>query len=158
SSREDAAVIVDRVCALLGVNAACATQDRSLPWKPQQDFAPWTTGMTEQAQRLGIDAESAGWLLRRHGARADRVFRIVEETLQLAARILPDLPFIHADLVFCAGDEMVLHLVDLLRRRMPLLILAKLDEQDLRRLAELVAPQLGWDADRVAREVEACRR
>ena len=158
SSREDAAVIVDRVCALLGVNAACATQDRSLPWKPQQDFAAWTTGMTEQAQRLGIDAESAGWLLRRHGARADRVFRIVEETPQLAARILPDLPFIHADLVFCAGDEMVQHLPDLLRRRVPLLILAKLGTEDLRRLAELVAPQLGWDADRVAREVEACRR
>jgi glycerol-3-phosphate dehydrogenase len=158
SAREDAAVIVDRVCALLGVDAGCATLGRGLPWKPQQDFTAWTTAMMAQAQRLGIDAESAGWLLRRHGARADQILLMVGETPQLAARIVPDLPFIHADLLFCARDEMVLHLSDLLRRRMPLLILAKLDAPDLRRLAELVAPQLGWDADRVAHEVEACRQ
>ncbi|MBU0621317.1 MAG: glycerol-3-phosphate dehydrogenase/oxidase [Gammaproteobacteria bacterium] len=156
SSREDAAVIVDRVCAQLGLDTVCATQDRRLPWKPQQDFSAWTTAMTEEAQRLGIDAESVGWLLRRHGERAVQVFRIVEDTPQLAARIMSDLPFIHADLVFCAGDEMVQHLSDLLRRRMPLLILAKLDAQALSRLAELVAPQLGWDPERRAREVEAC--
>jgi glycerol-3-phosphate dehydrogenase len=52
---------------------------------------------------------------------------------------------------------MVLHLSDLLRRRMPLLILARLDAARLRQLAGLVADELGWDELRIAQEGEACR-
>jgi glycerol-3-phosphate dehydrogenase len=156
SAREDATVIVDAVCAQLGVAAPCATRDRDFPWKPAQDFAVWSEEAGAQAQRLGIDAESAKWLARRHGVRIAQVFRIVEETPQLAARIVAELPFIHADLLLCARDEMALHMSDLLRRRMPLLILARLDPAEVRRLAELVAPEMGWDADRIAQEVEAC--
>jgi glycerol-3-phosphate dehydrogenase len=52
---------------------------------------------------------------------------------------------------------MALHLSDLLRRRMPLLILAKLSEVELRHLAEMVAPALHWDVSRIEREIEVCR-
>jgi glycerol-3-phosphate dehydrogenase len=156
SAREDATVIVDAVCAQLGVAASCATRDRDFPWKPPQDFAVWSEEAAAQAQRLGIDTESAKWLMRRHGVRVAQVFRIVEETPQLAARIVADLPFIRADLLFCARDEMALHLSDLLRRRMPLLILARPSPAEVRRLAELVAPDMGWDADRIAQEAKAC--
>ncbi|WP_435627434.1 glycerol-3-phosphate dehydrogenase/oxidase [Candidatus Ferrigenium straubiae] len=156
SAREDAACIVDAVCAALGVGAACATRQRDFPWKPQQAFSAWLEENGAHAKRLGIDAGSAKWLLRRHGRRAEEVFRLVEERPQLMGRIVPDLPFILADLLFCARDEMAVHLSDLLRRRLPLLILTRLNESDLRRLAELVAPVLGWDAGRVAQEVEAC--
>lgn len=156
SSREDAAVVVDAVCARLGVKAGCATNGRGLPWKPPLQYAMWSEQKLTQARRLGIDTESAKWLMRRHGARIERVFNLVEETPQLAARIVSDLPFIYADLLLCARDEMVVHLRDLLRRRLPLLILAKVNETDLVHFAGLLAPALGWDADRVAREVEAC--
>jgi glycerol-3-phosphate dehydrogenase len=156
SAREDAADIVDAVCARLGLSSACATNGRDLPWKPQQDFSAWSDATKAQAQHLGIDGESAEWLARRHGVRAEQVFALVEERPQLAARIVPELPFVHADLLLCARDEMVLHLPDLLRRRMPLLILAQLGAAEVRRLAELVAPELGWDAERVAQETEAC--
>jgi glycerol-3-phosphate dehydrogenase len=157
SAREDATVIVDTVCARLGVTAACATKGRDFPWKPQQDFAAWSEEAGAQAHLHGIDAESAKWLVRRHGVRIQQVFLIVEEQPQLAARIVPDLPFIHADLLLCARDEMVLHLSDLLRRRIPLLILAQLSAAEVRHLAELAAPVLGWDAARVEQEIEACR-
>ena len=157
SAREDATVIVDTVCVRLGVKTACATRGRDFPWKPQQDFAAWSEEAGAQAQRLGIDAESAKWLMRRHGVRIQQVFDLVEEQPQLAARIVPDLPFIYADLLLCARDEMVLHLSDLLRRRMPLLILAQLSAAEVRHLAELAAPVLGWDAARVEQEIEACR-
>ncbi len=156
SAREDATVIVDTVCAHIGVATGCATSGRDFPWKPQQDFVAWSKENTVQAQQLGIDPECAKWLMRRHGNRIEQIFHIVKETPNLAGRIIPALPFIYADLVFCARDEMVLHLSDLLRRRMPLLILAKTDADVLRQLAELVAPELGWDADRVKQEVEAC--
>ena len=94
--------------------------------------------------------------MRRHGSRVDQVLHIVKETPQLAARIVSELPFIYADLMLCARNEMAVHLSDLLRRRMPLLILAKIDTAKLRQIAELLAPALGWDADRVTQEVEAC--
>jgi len=157
SAREDAACIVDVVTAALNIDAACSTSHRDSPWKPQQNFPAWLEENGARAQRLGIDAESAKWLLRRHGRRAEQVFHLVEESPQLAGRIVPDLPFILADLLFCARDEMAVHLSDLLRRRLPLLILARLGESDLRRLAELVAPALGWDAAAINREIEACR-
>ncbi len=156
SAREDATVIVDTVCKQLGVAAGCATKGRDFPWKPQ-DFTAWSEETEALAQRRGIDAKSAKWLIRRHGLRVLEAFRLVEEQPQLAARIVPELPFVHSDLLLCARDEMVLHLSDLLRRRMPLLMLVRLSDVDLRRLAELVAPVLGWDAARVGREVEACR-
>ena len=157
SAREDAAAIVDAVYRRLGRTAACATAVRALPWKPQQVFASWQEALAIRAQLAGVDEESARWLLRRHGARSEDVLRIAEAAPQHAARLLPDLPFIGADLLFCARDEMVLHLPDLLRRRLPLLILARLDEAALRRLAALVAPELGWDTGRIEQEVAACK-
>ncbi|HAF44457.1 MAG TPA: glycerol-3-phosphate dehydrogenase/oxidase [Gallionellaceae bacterium] len=156
SAREDAAVIVDTVCAQLGVDVACASKKQRLPWAPQQQFAAWTTDTISKAQRLGIDADSAMWLMRRHGMRVERVFDIVAEAPQLAVRIVAGLPFIYADLLLCAREEMVVHLSDLLRRRLPLLILARPDAVELRHFAELLAPALGWDERRVAQEVEGC--
>jgi len=156
SAREDAAAIVDAACERLGVAGACATNGKNFPWKPQQDFAAWRDAIMTQAQRLGIDAESAQWLMRRHGARVEQVFDMVEKAPRLAARIDSALPLICADLLLCARDEMALHLSDLLRRRMPLLILAQLSAAEVRVLAELVAPALGWDEARIAREVRGC--
>ncbi len=157
SAREDATVIVDTVCTRLGLTAGCATKGRSFPWKPQQDFGAWSEEAYARARRLGIDEESAKWLMRRHGVRIEQVFQIVAEKPQLAVRIVSELPFTYADLLLCARDEMVVHLSDLLRRRMPLLVLAKLDMAELHYFAEMLAPALGWSEDRVAQEVEACR-
>lgn len=156
SAREDAAVIVDAVCAQLGVVTPCASKGRTLPWVPEQDFAEWLSETSVLAQKLGIDDESAQWLMRRHGARIADVFAIVKEAPQYAARIDPEVPLIYADLLLCARDEMAVHLSDLLRRRMPLLILARLEADRLRHLAEVVAPVWGWDVQRVTDEVTAC--
>ena len=85
------------------------------------------------------------------------IFRIIERDTQMSERILPALPFIHADLLWSARNEMVVHLDDLLRRRMPLLILARLTEDDLRRIAAFVAATLEWDEAALNREIETCR-
>ena len=150
SAREDAACIVDTVCGQLGVATPCATRNRPFPWAPEQDYAAWLVDVSAQASQLGIDQQSARWLVRRHGKRVGKVLRMIADQAGLAERITPALPFIYADLLYCARTEMVIHLDDLLRRRIPLLILAKLDESALRRLAELVAPALRWDAATIA--------
>jgi glycerol-3-phosphate dehydrogenase len=156
SAREDAAVIVDTVCEKLGVATACASKGRALPWAPSQTLVEWMSESKVSARGIGIDEESALWLMRRHGARITEVFEIASKAPQYASRIVAEVPFIYADLLLCARDEMAVHLLDLLRRRMPLLILAKLESDRLRYIAELVAPVLGWEAQRITDEVEAC--
>jgi len=158
SAREDAAGIVNTVCAQLGVDAACATKSRRFPWAPEESYPEWLAAVNVQASRLGIDQESAKWLMRSHGKRVNEILRSMASDPRLAERIVPTLPFIYADLLFCANNEMVIHLDDLLRRRMPLLILAKLDEGTLRRIAGTVATTMGWDEAAMNREVASCRQ
>ncbi|MBA4381029.1 MAG: glycerol-3-phosphate dehydrogenase/oxidase [Sideroxydans sp.] len=156
SAREDASEVVDAVCAHLGVNRRCTTQDIRFPWKPEQPYAIWSKEMLARAQRLGIDATSAKTLLRRHGARVEELFSLVEVKPMLAERIVPDLPFIYADLVFCASNEMVFSLSDLLRNRLPLIILAKLSEEVLARILSILVVESGWDGENMLRDSGLC--
>ncbi len=154
SAREDASAIVDEVCARNGVKAACPTKGRAFPWMPD-DFTTWTANLIGLAQKIGVDAECTRWLIRRHGKRARDILRTVEADPSLAERVQPELPFIYADMLFCARREMVLHLEDLLRRRLPLLILTRLAPDELRRIATRVAETLGWDEARLQQELAA---
>ena len=156
SAREDAKIIVDVVAKYLGVNQSCSTFNKSFPWKPKQSYLQWYSEYFDQAVHLGIDSESAEWLLRRHGSRVERIFSLVEQQSELAQRVIVSLPFIRGDLVFCAQQEMVVRLEDLLRRRIPLLILTKISLTDLRQLAEMTAEILGWDENRIKVETEHC--
>lgn len=158
SAREDAAAIVDKVCTKLGRDLPCASRDRLFPWAPEEDYTAWSADVSAHAARLHVDPESATWLLRRHGKRLVDVLQDIENNPALAERITPAVPLICADLLFCARNEMVVHLDDLLRRRLPLLILARLNESDLHRLALLVSTALHWDQDRINREVASCSR
>ncbi len=158
SARQDAACIVDTVCTRLGHKTACATNGKAFPWAPHEHFTEWMIAMEKRAAELKIDAQSAKWLIRRHGKRVVEIFRSIEHTFALANRITPSLPFIYADLLYCARAEMVVHLADLLRRRLPLLVLAQLSKNDLQQLAEKVASTMGWDDAAVNREVEHCHR
>ncbi|HSM98199.1 MAG TPA: glycerol-3-phosphate dehydrogenase/oxidase, partial [Gallionella sp.] len=106
SAREDVASIVDTVCERLGIDAPCATRNRPFPWSPEKDFAEWSVDVNAQASRLGVDHESAKWLLRRHGKRVEEVLRSMAGDPHLAERIVPALPFIYADLLYCARTEM----------------------------------------------------
>jgi glycerol-3-phosphate dehydrogenase len=156
SAREDAACIVDTLCKNSGVNESCKTFGKPFPWLPVVDYQQWTEAALNEAVSLGIDYESAYWLLRRHGNRVSGVFGLIKQDAELAKRILPALPFIVADLVFCAQHEMVVHLEDLLRRRLPLLILSKMAPAELQRLAGIAAKALAWDDGMMDRECGRC--
>ena len=156
SAREDAACIVNTVCAQLGVDKPCATRNCPFPWAPKENYAAWFVAANARASQLGIDRESAKWLIRRHGKRVGSIFCAIENDPPSASRIIPALPFVYADLLWSARNEMVIHLDDLLRRRMPLLVLAQLAESQLRSLAETVSIVLGWDEAIINREIAAC--
>ena len=154
SAREDAASIVDVVCSRLGELRPCLTAGKRFPWAPADEAA--MAALEADARQAGLDAESARWLVRRHGKRAAAVIDTMKGNPELAGRIVADLPMTLGDLLFCAREEMAMHLDDLLRRRMPLLILAHLTYDEVLALARRIAPLLGWDETRTAQEVERC--
>ena len=156
SAREDAACIVDALCRNLGVNESCKTFGKPFPWQPVGEYQQWADTTLKKAEALDIDAESAQWLLRRHGKRVTGVLELIKQDAELAKRITPVLPFIVADLVFCAQHEMVVHLEDLLRRRLPLLILSKMSRTELQRLTEIAAKALGWNHGTLNKECNLC--
>lgn len=156
SARADAAHIVDTVCRQLGLSHKCATGKRNFPWTPHEDFTTWRSHIQSQATRLKVDEESALWLVRRHGRQAAAVLDGIHSEPDLALRIVPDLPLIHADLLWCARHEMVVHLDDLLRRRLPLLILARCDQDTVLHLAQRVAPIFNWGVQRIHEEAARC--
>lgn len=145
SARTDAASIIDKLCEQLQFTASCQTAEKLLPWAPVSDYAEWSSVQTLKAKQLGIDEECALWLLRRYGKHVEAIFTLIENDRTLAQRIVPSVPFINAELRYCARTEMVMSLEDLLRRRIPLLILAQLTWDDLRKIAESVASELNWD-------------
>ncbi len=156
SARQDAESIIDQVCGQLGVNATCTTLSQYFPWMPEDEFVSWESKIETQAAQVRIDKESVKWLIRRHGQHTADIISMVKAQPELAERIVPSLPFIFADLLYCAQNEMVIHLSDLLRRRMPLLILAQLDQDDLYRMATRVANILGWSDVTIKTEVDLC--
>lgn len=162
SAREDAVSIVDSVCTRLGVARASTTRGKPFPWKPEgstpgASASGTVAGLQSRAVQLGLDEECAVWLVRRHGRRAAGVLGIVEADPHTGRRIVPDIAIIHADLLYCAREEMAAHLDDLLRRRTPLAILARLGDEQLGDIARLVAPAFGWDDNAISREVRNCR-
>jgi glycerol-3-phosphate dehydrogenase len=156
SAREDAASIVDMLCKNLGVNESCLTFGHPMPWSSVVDYQQWLDTSLNKAISLGIDHKSAHWLLHRHGNRVNDVFELIKQDAELAKRITPALPFIVADLIFCAQHEMVVHLEDLLRRRLPLLILSKMTSAELNRLAGISAKALAWDESLMNKELNLC--
>ena len=158
SSREDAAQIVDVICNYQQKNMSCKTDVMPFPWMPEGDFKEWSAQMTEKALGLGIDRESTRWLLRRHGKRVAEIFKNIEQDQQLAERITTTVPLICADLMFCLKHEMVFHLEDLLRRRIPLFILYRMTEAELKQFSETCAKTLLWDQTIIDTEVESCKQ
>lgn len=87
-----------------------------------------------------------------YGARAGDVTACMLEDPSLAARIVPDLPFVWAEAVHAARTELVTELEDVLRRRIP--VYRDAADQGLgvaARATELVGHTLGWSADHRAR-------
>lgn len=156
SARVDAARIVDSVCKKLAIPTHSSTCNSPFPWTPHEAFSSWYEKQMQRAQQLKVDAESAHWLLHRHGKNAALILEEIQAAPDSAQRVNATVPFIQADLLWCAAHENCVHLDDLLRRRLPMLILAKLDATSLQAIAEQIAPLLNWSAAQVKLEVQRC--
>ncbi|MES1205149.1 MAG: glycerol-3-phosphate dehydrogenase/oxidase [Pseudomonadota bacterium] len=83
---------------------------------------------------------------------------IGDATADLAARIVPDLPYCWAEVLYASRHEFVNEVEDVLRRRIPLFRDAR--DQGIAaapRAAEIIGTTLGWSAERRAQSVASYR-
>jgi len=117
----------------------------------------WKQARADLAQRcaeLGIDAEIEHSLAFNYGSHALEILDLVAARRELGERLITDLPFIRAEVVYACRDEMALRLEDALARRM------RIDLEDRERgagvvaeVASLMAGELGWSPSIVSAEV-----
>jgi glycerol-3-phosphate dehydrogenase len=156
SARHDAAITVDRALARLGrPRREHPTEDRAFPWSPDADWETWVQETFGDALSAGLDEGTAEKCLERYGRKVDHVLALVRRVPHLARRIVPDAPFCVGELLHAVRHEMARTLEDVLRRRIPLLLVAPPGRAELREIAEVVGTELGWSPERRAREIEA---
>ena len=156
SARYDAAATVDRALARLGrPRGHRPTDDLPFPWCPSGEFDAWFHEMFHQALSAGLDEDTAGHCVLRYGSNTERLLAVVRRVPHLARRAVPDAPFCVAELLHAVRHEMARTLEDVLRRRVPLLLVSPPGPAELRELADIVGAELGWSRERRLREVEA---
>lgn len=156
TARLDAARLVERSLQLLGrpVDTCPPTTGYSLPSTPRADFAQWRRHALARTMKAGLDKSTAEALLGRYGIWVEKITSIITASPDLAGRIIPDLPFCWAEVLYSLRQEMVVHLEDLLRRRLPLMILSRSDRGVAEKAAAMAAAELRWSAVEMQAEID----
>lgn len=124
---------------------------------PKPDSEAKVLETFDPAQKIeGVeDAEAARRLWGRYGAAAPRAAASFSDSISL----IPETPYLWAELAWAAGHEAVSHLDDLLLRRFRLGILLPDGGQSLLPALEpLLKKHLGWEDERWDEEAERYRR
>ncbi|HEY7355580.1 MAG TPA: glycerol-3-phosphate dehydrogenase/oxidase, partial [Ktedonobacterales bacterium] len=111
-----------------------------------------------RGQALGLSADIAEHLSFCYGGEALALLDLIQFDASLAGRIVPDLPFIRAEVAHACRAEMALTLQDMLARRTRIAIEDR--ERGLQaaeEVAALMALQLGWSAGQTREQISAYR-
>jgi glycerol-3-phosphate dehydrogenase len=123
-----------------------------------------TVGWQEAARQVANAAPRDGLRpdtvrrLDRYGAAAGVILDLIAADPALSARVVPDLPYIMAEVVYACRYEMALTLDDVLDRRLRVNFEAwDHGSAAAPAVAALMARELGWDAAETARQVDEYR-
>ena len=150
--RRMARLVVDRIVERDGREAPCRTHEIPLGAPVEAAALPRVDGVSDGAYAM---------LAGRYGHVAERVLQTAASDPGLSAPIVPGLPDLLAEAPFAALNEQARTVGDVLLRRTRLGLLAGRELTTSgagpaapRRVAEAMGAALGWDAARVAAEVE----
>jgi glycerol-3-phosphate dehydrogenase len=146
---------VDAVLGELGSSAACRTRSIALGLRGSFDAA---VGRVEGVcVMLGLDRDLAHGLVERHGDDAVRILERAAEHDE-ADLVLPDLPYVRAELRWAVDAELALTVDDVLRRRLRVALREAAAGGALAgEVADLLRPVLGWTQRQAAASVEEYR-
>ncbi|MEQ9408103.1 MAG: glycerol-3-phosphate dehydrogenase/oxidase [Fuerstiella sp.] len=153
SARVDSLEAAQRVLRELHRWGNCT--DRQLDWFPPAAFVDWQKRVCEEAVAVGIDRETALNGTRRFGARLSDVIAIARDQPALAKRIHPDFAFCMAEVAHTVSSEMARTLVDILRRRIPLMLLTGVDRATVAAVSDVAGDLLNWTPERRQQETDA---
>lgn len=130
-------------------------------------LGPWINSLprtrTKDLALFGVDSwrptnELETHLYHRFGAPTIDILASIRDDADLAERPIEGLPYVSAEFLYSAREEMVTSLVDLLSRRTRAHLMdARATLAAARRVATLVAPVLGWSNDEIDTQVEEYR-
>jgi glycerol-3-phosphate dehydrogenase len=150
--RAIAAGVVDAVLQRLGRGSTPSTTDR-VPL-PGGDLPSLDAAMA-RARAAITDAAVAERLVMAYGSAWQRVWERGETDARMRERIIPELPYILAEMPHAVEEESALTLADLLIRRTH--IAFETDDNGraaARRVAAVIAPMLGWTVAGIDRQLE----
>ncbi|MDH6225474.1 glycerol-3-phosphate dehydrogenase [Streptomyces sp. MJP52] len=133
--------------------APCVTEE--IPLVGAEGYRALWNARAQIAARNGLHVVRVEHLLNRYGSLAEEVLALIAEDPSLGAPLGGAEDYLRAEVVYAAGHEGALHLDDVMTRRTRISI-ETFDRgtRSAREVADLMAPVLGWDAERVDREVE----
>jgi len=149
--RRMAKLAVDRVVEREGRDAPCRTHEIPLGLSATEEDLEAPDSVSDATRAL---------LAHRYGHAARDVLALAAEDERLAQPISPELPDLMAEVVIATRKEQALTVADVLMRRTRLAILdarrmCAAEAIEPRRVAEVMAGELGWDPARVDAEVAA---
>ena len=150
--RAIAAEVVDSLQQRLGTSTARCTTDR-VPL-PGGEIAS-LEATTSKARATIADAAVAERLVMAHGSAWQRVWMRGDADRRMRERIVPELPYILAEIPHSIEEEHACTLADLLIRRTQIAF----ETEDhgraaARRVAAVVAPVFGWTMSEIDRQLE----
>ncbi|HLB45989.1 MAG TPA: glycerol-3-phosphate dehydrogenase/oxidase [Anaerolineales bacterium] len=151
--------VVDLASAHLQRATHCRT-DR-LPLDPDVASLQAISALVDSAHSAAtdLDDEVIQHLVSAYGSQCWQVLQLANQDQSLKRRIVDDLPYLYAEVPYAAHSEMARTLNDVMIRRMHIIHEDK--QQGLAHaahIAALMGRYLGWDADEIARQVNAYRQ
>lgn len=121
---------------------------RSLPLEGSAGWPRAQSKIAAEGSALGLSAEITAHLGKSYGSEALAILELVKEDASLSKRLIDDLPYIRAEVIYACRYEMAMTPADVLARRTSIVLedrqrgLGVLDE-----VAALMARELAWNAD-----------
>ncbi len=155
--RRMAADTVDEIVSILGDSAppgARRTRTKKLRLRGADGFE----SVSAMRDRHGLDDDDIAHLAGRFGGEARAVVALIAERPELAAKLCEGLPYLEAEVVFAARFEMARSVDDVLSRRTRARIFGAASAVAAAdRVAELMAPELGWSDTEAAASADEFR-
>ncbi len=151
--------LVDKVTRMLTLEhgirpqRGCATDQEPLPGgeaEPARYLA-----FTRKLESQGLSKATAAHLVCAYGTAYPRILGTISIQPQLQEPIVPGLPYTFAEIPYAIGEEMAVTLSDFMSRRTRILYeVPGHGLEEAKRVAQVMAEYLGWDAHEQCRQVE----
>ncbi len=131
---------------------------RNLPLSGSANWPAAQRDLQVKGSALGLDPRTIAHLGESYGSLALSLLSLVEGDAALAARLIADLPYIRAEVIFACRHEMAITPHDVLARRTSII----LEDRDrgagvVEDVVALMAQELGWSAEQKQRMIEEYR-